>query len=103
MPTAGNYYDDAGAMSPETQSMPEDKSGGDDKSKGDGETALANKSAFPGDCKPGDKYEVEVVGVHGEELEFKVTGGHEGYEDAGEQDMQPEAEPTGQMRSMLED
>lgn len=35
------------------------------------ETFLAPSSAFGGDCKPGDKYTVEVVSKHGDELELK--------------------------------
>jgi hypothetical protein len=98
MPEGGNYYEDGGAAQepeakPEAQDEPKDE-----KSE---ETALANKSAFPEGCKPGDTYTIEIVGEHDQEVEFKVTDSHE----KPAEEMPPEAgEPAaGPMRSMLED
>ena len=40
-------------------------------------TDLLSKSSFPGGCKVGDKYEVEITGDHGEQFSVKVLGSEE--------------------------
>lgn len=37
-------------------------------------TDLLAKSSFPGGCKVGDKYEVEITGDHGDQFSVKVLG-----------------------------
>lgn len=59
----------------ESQESPEQDNAQEESDEGDeGETALLPKSLFGGDCKPGDKYTVEVVHVYDDELEVKPSG-----------------------------
>jgi hypothetical protein len=37
-------------------------------------TGLLSKDSFPGGCKVGDKYEVEITGDHGDQFSIKVVG-----------------------------
>jgi hypothetical protein len=64
-----DYYSDE----PETK-MPEGGEGGDkpEQTEDDGaQTELVNSSLFGGECKPGDRYNVEVVAVHDDQVEIK--------------------------------
>jgi hypothetical protein len=51
----------------------EGKAGDEPERKEDdgAQTELVNSSLFGGDCKPGDRYTVEVVAVHDDQLEIK--------------------------------
>lgn len=49
-------------------------------------TDLISKDSFPGGCKVGDKYEVEITGDHGDQFSVKVVGD----EDKKEPDKGPE-------------
>ena len=37
-------------------------------------TDLLSKSSFPGGCKVGDKYTIEITGDHGDQFSVKVMG-----------------------------
>jgi hypothetical protein len=87
-----NLYEDA----PEGGGAPASQ----EEQGGAGKTALANKSSFPGDCKPGSTYQITVTAVHGDEVEFTVGNGADKAEAPQEQ---PEAPQGGGMRAMLED
>lgn len=72
---ASSYYN-------ESQDTPPAPEGGEEqepKEDSGEQTELVNSSLFGGDCKPGDKYTVEVVAVHDDQLEVKhVKDGKEG-------------------------
>lgn len=57
-----------------------------DDQEQDAPTHLMDKSAFPGGCKVGDRYEIELVADHGEEFEVKILP-----EKGGETETEPSA------------
>lgn len=73
-------YDDSGY--PQDEAEPSMSPDTDETEDDGGETALLSKSALGGhDCKVGDKVIFEITHDHGDEIEVKYTGKHEGDED----------------------
>jgi len=55
----------------EDDSKPDPKSV--DEKESEDATDLMSKSSFPGGCKVGDKYEIEITGDHGDQFSVKVV------------------------------
>lgn len=54
-------------------SAPQNRPDSVDEESEDQATDLMSKTSFPGGCKVGDKYEIEITGDHGEEFSVKVV------------------------------
>jgi len=67
-----SLYGDGGGSS-EPKSEPKSKPGSVDEQNEDKATDILSKSSFPGGCKVGDKYEVEITGDHGDQFSVKVV------------------------------
>lgn len=73
---AGDYYSGGDDEAAPMEAGADPNEGGEPQAEEHGEesvaeTGLANKSIFGGNCKPGDRYTIEVVAVHDNELEYK--------------------------------
>ena len=80
MPMADDTMDYSGAAAPSTAQGEDAKPEVEES-----ETALLPKSLLGTDCKPGDRYTVEVVAVHGDdEVEVKGAGHADDEEAEGE-------------------
>jgi hypothetical protein len=91
-----DYFDEGGGGAPaaaEPQSQPaedQDQKGGEDQ------TALLPKSFFSEeDLKPGYKCQVEITGIHDNEVEVKYLGSPEHEEEAPPGENQPPPVPDG--------
>ena len=60
-----DLYGEGGESKPETDSV--------DGQEEQEATDLLSKSSFPGGCKVGDKYEIEITGDHGDQFSVKVA------------------------------
>lgn len=86
-------YDDSPAQAPEESAEP---------SEAAGKTCLLPKSAFP-DAKPGDSLSVQVVAVHGDEIEVTPDNDDQDEGDPDEGGEQQEAPaPGGGMDGMMQ-
>lgn len=55
-----------------------------DEEEQDDHADLMDKKSFPGGCKVGDKYEIEITADHGDQFSVKVMNGeHEETPEAG--------------------
>lgn len=57
-------------------SEPKDTSSVDEQNQ-ESATDLMSKDSFPGGCRVGDKYEIEITGDHGDQFSVKVIGDDE--------------------------
>jgi len=57
---------------PSSDAEPMEAKGSVDQQEQEHGTDLMAKSSFPGDCKVGDKYEIEITGDHGDQFSVKV-------------------------------
>lgn len=78
-----SLYSDEGEGSPEK----EQAESVDEQNEKDA-TDLMAKDSFPGGCKVGDKYEVEITGDHGDQFSVKVIDN----ENKKSSDMEPDEE-----------
>ena len=65
-----DLYGNGESPEPETKEQPDSV----DEQNAEKATDLLSKSSFPGGCKVGDKYEVEITGNHGDQFSIKVVG-----------------------------
>lgn len=99
-------YDDGPPQGQSPQPASQD-AGGEDEAQG--KTCLLPASAFPG-AKPGDSLSVEVVAVHGDEIEVKPDNDDQDGgdpDDSGDQSQQqapaaPDPSGGGSMDSMMQ-
>lgn len=73
----GGYDSYSDSAAPSEASGTDDETSGktDEKTEDSEDTALVPKSIFGGhDCKPGDRYTVEVVHSYEDDLEIKLAG-----------------------------
>lgn len=55
-------------------------------------TDLMSKDSFPGGCKVGDKYEIEITGDHGDQFSVKVVDSEKEESSETKPDMEPDEE-----------
>ena len=59
-------------------------------------TDLLSKDSFPGGCKVGDKYTIEITGDHGDQFSVKVVDSDK----EEESETKPDAEPDDDLASV---
>lgn len=55
-------------------------------------TDLMSKDSFPGGCKVGDKYQIEITGDHGDQFSVKVLDNEKEETSETKPDMEPDEE-----------
>lgn len=87
---------------PEATSSPKEGStNGDHDAKGGAQEAILPKSIFMGHkCEVGDKYPVEVTGIHGDEVRVKLAKEASDASEPGESAAEPDSDP--ELSSMME-